>query len=130
MQWKKQLSRDISLIDVASNLISSYRRLESVTTPNRVLSCRSNAVRCAFTIATILREILAKKLKIDNGYDKNGEDHTTFYVLSMAVFEPPPSKQKELLPNAILKVTEQEYKARCSLSGDNEASSDEQGNAI
>lgn len=79
--------------------MSSYGRLASVTTPDRILPSRSNALRCASMIAIFLPEMIAKELKTEKGYNDSSDGHTTLYGLGKTVFEPPPSKEKELLAN-------------------------------
>lgn len=52
------LEREIFLIDVGCNLLSSFGIMGSLTTPDKILSYMPNAIRSAFTIAIFIRNII------------------------------------------------------------------------
>ena len=117
---KKRLSRVFHLLNIASKMIAVYCGSGAHFPSSTFLSCHRNAMPCTFIVSQFLRELCEKFVSetSTNGLSWLEDDSalTTEPVRGIRLLDvlPSRSKQKEYLNANILRVTEAEFKLRCT----------------
>lgn len=120
---KTTIRRSINIIDVVCKFLASYTEIGIAETPLRFLATNKSSLRSIIAISLyfrsmiddIVRDTQKNGITWNNMIMKNGILENEPEILSnsmIKLFQPTPTKQKENLGSAILKMTEPEFQSR------------------
>ena len=120
MVEKRTIRKAINLLDLSCKFLSCYCDMGLSENPCTLLSLNQDSLRCVFMFALFFRSIFRKILEdveknniswIDTTVSKWNISNMPQILDSSLLnhFQPTPTKQKDLLPSLLLKLTEQEY---------------------